>query len=201
MPNWEEDSPLLRDNLIAALKQAASAAERRDIPTLGAAKNWQRLIVRGLRLPDAHFVGAFRGEPGLEKIHVRVGSYYGANPADVAEELKKFEAKLQALVSKLDASLPFDTPPSQDHLDAIMDVCAWTHSEWLRIHPFVNGNGRTARLWANSIAMRYGLPPFLPLHPRPGAGYAAAAAKAMQGDWRFAAILFQEMLDDFLSEI
>jgi hypothetical protein len=49
--------------------------------------------------------------------------------------------------------------------------------------------------------MRYGLPPFLPLHPRPGAGYAAAAAKAMQGDWRFAAILFQEMLDDFLSEI
>jgi hypothetical protein len=197
VPNWEEDSPDLEDNLIAALKQAASAAERRDIPTLGAAKDWQKLIMHGLRLPDARFAGAFRGEPGLEKIHVRVGSYYGANPTDVAEELKEFEAKLQILVSELDARLPFDTRLSQDHLDTIVDVCAWTHSEWLRIHPFVNGNGRTARLWANSIAMRYGLPPFLPLRPRPGAGYAAAAASAMQGDWRSAAALFRKMLDDF----
>lgn len=201
MPNWEEDSPHLGDNLIAALKQAASAAERRDMPTLEAAKNWQKLIMRGLKPPTARFASAFRGEPGLEKIHVRVGSYYGANPADVAKELREFEARLRVLVSKLDASLPFDTLPNQDHLDAIMDVCAWTHSEWLRIHPFVNGNGRTARLWVNSIAMRYGLPPFLPLRPRPGAGYAAAAAQAMQGDWRSAAALFREMLDDFLNEI
>ena len=156
--------------------------------------------MRGLRLPDARFAGAFRGEPGLEEIHVRVGSYYGVNPSEVAEELKGFEATLQALVSELDARLPFGARPSQDLLEAILEVCSWTHSEWLRIHPFVNGNGRTARLWANSIAMRYGLPPFLSLRPRPGAGYAAAAAKAMQGDWRFTAVLFRGMLDDSLGQ-
>jgi Fic/DOC family len=200
VPDWEADSPHLEDNLISALKQAASSAKRRETPTLQAAKNWQKTIMRDLRVPDARFVGTFRGELGLENIHVRVGSHYGAKPGTVAEELKEFEAKLQAMVSELDASLPLDARPNRDLLDTIIDVCAWTHSEWLRIHPFVNGNGRTARLWANSIVMRYGLPPFLPLRPRPGADYAAAAAKAMQGDWKFAAILFRGMLDDFLSE-
>ena len=32
-------------------------------------------------------------------------------------------------------------------------------AEWIRIHPFANGNGRIARLWVNSIAMRYDLRP------------------------------------------
>ncbi len=201
MPDWEEDSRRLNDNLVAALNLAAYAAERREVPTLIAARNWHKRINRGLVAPRAHFVGAFRGEPGLDRIHVKVGSRYGAKPADVAKELNEFEAKLQAIVSELDASLPSHVRPSQDHLGAIMDVCAWAHSEWVRIHPFVNGNGRTARLWANSIAMRYGLPPFLPLRPRPGARYAAASAKAMRGDWTLAAVVFRELLDDFFGKV
>jgi fido (protein-threonine AMPylation protein) len=201
VPDWEKDSLRLNNNLVAALKLAAYAAERREIPTLTAARNWHKRINRGLVVPRARFVGAFRGEPGLERIHVRVRSRYGAKPADVAKELSEFEAKLQAIVSELDASLPSHVRLSQDHLGAVLDVCAWVHSEWVRIHPFVNGNGRTARIWANSIAMRYGLPPFLPLRPRPGARYAAASAKAMQGDWSLAAVLFRELLDDLLGNV
>jgi fido (protein-threonine AMPylation protein) len=197
VPDWEKDSLRLNDNLVAVLKLAAFAAERREIPTLTAARNWHKRMNRGLVIPRARFVGAFRGEPGLERIHVRVGSRYGAKPADVAKELNEFEAKLQAIVSELDANLPSHVRLSQDHLGAVIDVCAWVHSEWVRIHPFVNGNGRTARLWANSIAMRYDLPPFLLLRPRPGARYAAASAKAMQGDWSLAAVVFRELLDDF----
>ncbi len=199
MPDWEEESLRLSDNLVAALQLAAYSSERREIPTLTAARNWHKRINRGLVVPRARFVGAFRGEPGLERIHSRVGSRYGAKPADVAKELNEFEAKLQAIVSELDAILPSRVPLSQDHLGAVLDVCAWVHSEWVRIHPFVNGNGRTARLWANSIALRYGLPPFLALRPRPGARYAAASAKAMQGDWSSAAVVFRDLLDDFLS--
>lgn len=201
MPDWEEDSRRLNDNLVAVLKLAAYAAERREIPTLTAARIWHKRMNRGLVVPHARFVGAFRGEPGLQSIHARVGSRYGAKPADVAKELSEFEAKLQTIVSELDAALPLHVLPSRDHLGATMDVCAWAHSEWVRIHPFVDGNGRTARLWANSIAMRYGLPPFLPLRPRPGARYAAASAQAMHGDWTLAAIVFREMLDDFLGNV
>jgi fido (protein-threonine AMPylation protein) len=198
VPDWEKDSLRLNDNLVAALKLAAFAAERREIPALTAARNWHKRINRGLVAPRARFVGAFRGEPGLERIHVRVGSRYGAKPTDVAKQLSEFEAKLQTIVSELDASIPSHVRLSQDHLGAVIDVCAWVHSEWVRIHPFVNGNGRTARLWANSIAMRYGLPPFLPLRPRPGARYAAASAKAMQGDWSLAAAVFRELLQGLL---
>ncbi|MEA2690858.1 MAG: hypothetical protein QOJ16_245, partial [Acidobacteriota bacterium] len=80
-----------------------------------------------------------------------------------------------------------------DNLAAVLTLCAWAHSEWVRIHPFANGNGRTARLWVNSIAMRYGLPPFLRIRPRPGDGYGRVSAAAMRGDWRPTVALFRQM--------
>jgi hypothetical protein len=87
-----------------------------------------------------------------------------------------------------------------DQLAAVIDLCAWVHAEWVRIHPFANGNGRTARLWANSLAVRYGLPPFIRLRPRPNAGYGDAGAKSMQGDWKPTAVVFRRLLSDFLAE-
>ncbi|MBZ5630299.1 MAG: Fic family protein, partial [Acidobacteriia bacterium] len=142
----------------------------------------------------------FRGEPGLENVQARVGANYGVDSANVAEELVRFEAKLQTLVTELDALLPIGQEPDADQLAAIVDLGAWVHAEWVRIHPFANGNGRTARLWANSLAMRYGLPPFIRLRPRPNAGYRDAGAKAMQGDWKPMAVVFRRLLDDFLDE-
>lgn len=96
--------------------------------------------------------------------------------------------------------LPAGEEPDADQLAAIVDLCAWVHAEWIRIHPFANGNGRTARLWANCIAMRYGLPPFIRLRLRPNYGYAEAGAKAMQGEWKPTAVVFRRLLDAFLNE-
>jgi Fic family protein len=154
--------------------------------------------MEGLDVPNPRFVGAFRGESGLERVQVRVGSNFGVDSAKVAEELTRFEAKLQMLVANLDAFVPIGQEPDLDQLAAIIDLCAWVHAEWVRIHPFANGNGRTARLWANSIAMRYGVPPFVRLRPRPDAAYGEAGAKAMQGDWKPTAVVFRRLLDDFL---
>ena len=153
----------------------------------------------GLDVPDTRFVGAFRGEPGLENVRVRVGANYGVEPANVAQELEEFESKLQTLVAELDALLPIGQEPDIDQLAAILDLCAWAHAEWVRIHPFANGNGRTARLWANSLAMRYGLPPFIRLRPRPDDGYGAAGASAMQGDWEPTVAVFRQLLDNLLN--
>lgn len=156
--------------------------------------------MKGLDVPDARFVGAFRGEAGLENVQVRVGSNFGVDSTKVAAELTRFEAKLQALVAEMDALLPSGQEPDVDHLAAIIDLCAWVHAEWVRIHPFANGNGRTARLWANSLAMRYGLPPFVRLRPKSDAGYGQAGAQAMHGDWEPTAAVFRRLLDDFLNE-
>jgi Fic family protein len=190
----------LRQNLGQILKEIVLAAERREIPTLETARHWHNRIMEGLTVPDRRYVGAFRGEPGLERTQVRVGVHYGVDSADVSEELARFEKKLQALVAELDALLSIDQELDADQLAAVIDLCAWVHAEWVRIHPFANGNGRTARLWANSIAIRYGLPPFIRLRPRPNAGYGNAGAKSMQGDWKSTAAVFRRLLSDFLAE-
>src|ERR1039458_7841841 len=96
--------------------------------------------MKDLRIPDSRFVGAFRGEPGLENVQVRVGAHYGVDAADVAGALADFETKLQALVAELDAMLPTGNEPNADQLAAIVDLCGWVHAEWVRIHPFANGN-------------------------------------------------------------
>jgi hypothetical protein len=201
VPSWDEDSPQLRQNLSKLLDEIVLSAQLREYPTVISAKRWQSLLMKNLSLPDARFVGAFRGEPGLEKIQVRVGVRYGVEAARVAEELTDFERKLHALIRELDAMVPAGQEPDADQLAAVVDLCAWVHAEWVRIHPFANGNGRTARLWANCIAMRYGLPPFIRLRPRPNYGYEDAGAKAMQGDWRPTAVVFRQLLDAFLDEV
>ena len=200
MPNWDEDSPRLRNNLARVLEEIVRASEQRETPTVESARRWQSFILDGLHVPDSRYVGAFRGESGLENVQSRVGVNYGVAPARVAEELAKFEAKLRKLVAELDALLPSGLEPDADQLAAVIDLCAWAHSEWVRIHPLANGNGRTARFWANSLAMRYGLPPFVRLRPRPNAGYGGAGARAMEGDWKPTATLFRGWLDDFLNE-
>ncbi len=199
-PDWEKDSPQLRANLAEILAEIAAAADQREKPTVETTRRWQALAMRNLEVREARFIGAFRGEPGLENVAVRVGSNYGVDPADVGEALEQFEAKLQMLVAELDAVLPSGQALNSDQLAAIIDLCAWAHSEWVRIHPFANGNGRTARLWANFLAMLYGLPPFIRLRPRPNASYGQAGAKAMQGDWKPTSAVFHRLLEDFLAE-
>lgn len=150
-------------------------------------------------LPPAHasWVGHFRGEAGQERVRVRVGGIEGTEPSQVKEELNRFASRLTTLVKHLDEILPPDDVPSDaETLEFILLLMSWVHSEWIRIHPFANGNGRIARLWANWVAMRYGLPPFIRLRPRPeGDTYATAAAQAMQGDYEATLPVFRRVVE------
>ncbi|MFZ0817218.1 MAG: Fic family protein [Candidatus Sulfotelmatobacter sp.] len=199
MPDWDEDSPRLRRNLTLILEEIAVRADERKTPTVETSKHWQRLFMEGL-YAEPRYVGAFRGEVGLEDIGVRVGNYYGVHPSQVAAELRRFEETLQAVVAQLDKDLPIGKEPDADELAAVIDLCAWAHAEWVRIHPFANGSGRTARLWVNFLARRYGLPPFVRLRPRPDSGYEDAGVKAMQGDWKPTVVVFRRLFDRFLDE-
>ena len=199
MADWDEDSPRLRQNLARILEQIAEASAQRKTPTLELARNWQRAFLEGLKV-DPRYVGAFRGEPGLERTGAKVGRLWGVHPSKVAQELREFEEKLQAALSRFDEALPVEKDLNGDEVDAVIDLCAWSHAEWIRIHPFANGNGRTARLWANFLAMRYGLPPFVTLRPRPDDGYEAAGERAMRGRWQPTAAAFRRMLNRFLEE-
>lgn len=202
MPDWDEDCPQLRENLGKVLDELMLAAQTRKTLTVNLARRWHSLLMKNLTVPDARFVGAFRGEPGLERVQVRVKAHYGADAAEVARELANFEKKLHAPIRELDRMQPAGQQPGNaDQLAAVVDLCAWVHAEWVRIHPFANGNGRTARLWANCIAMRYGLPPFVRLRPRPNFGYGEAGTRAMKGDWKPTAAVFRRLLDASMDEV
>jgi hypothetical protein len=193
MADWDDDTPRLRSNLAKVFGKVRDEALRRGPLTIEVARGWQLDIMQGLVAPEPQLVGRFRGETGLENYNVKVGDLPGVRASDVSAELAEFDRKVRLAIAELDQLISPAQELTGDDLAAILTLSAWAHSEWVRIHPFANGNGRTARLWVNSIAMRYGLPPFLRLRPRPGGGYDRAAAAAMQGDWRPTIALFRRI--------
>ncbi len=78
---------------------------------------------------------------------------------------------------------PGGRPADRAQVHAALELSAIAHGEWVRIHPFANGNGRTARLLANWCLFRYGLPPIVRVRPRPDQdAYASAARASMLGN-------------------
>ncbi len=208
MSDWDRNSPELDANCARILAYAYEDARSRSPPTSADALKWHSDLMHGLEIPPdecggfepENLVGRFRGMPGLETCIVRIGAYLGVAPDRVAEQLEAFDRDLQSRVELLDAQIGFEL--SERHLTAaqiieILKLCAWVHAEWIRIHPFANGNGRTARIWANYIAMRYALSPFVRIRPRPGADYAAAGAAAMEGYWEKSFLVFLRMYEDY----
>lgn len=206
MPNWDADSPELDKNLRDVLDDVVRHAQQREPLTLAQIRQWHAAILIGLDLPDPAFAGNFRGDPSIDSLRdyeVWVPPNRGAPANRVAKQLADLEQAITASINQLDALVPTgEAPPDEDTLDAIIDLCAAVHAHWVRIHPFFDGNGRTARLLANWVALRYGLPPFVRLRPRPdGDQYAFAGHMAMAlGVWEPTAEVFRDMLDLHMEE-
>ena len=110
--------------------------------------------------------------------------------------------QVEAAMHTLDALLPVGTRPSTvDELQAVVNLSAAVHGEWVRIHPFANGNGRTARMWPAALALRYSLPVFVTVKPRPeDIAYVNSSAASMgrppdfRGDHSSAGNVFAHLL-------
>ena len=92
----------------------------------------------------------------------------------------------------------------QTNLNAI-ELAAWTHAEFVRIHPFIYGNGRTGRLLMNYQLMLHG---FLPVSVDKNTRldyYNALEQYAADGDLKpfadFIADLEEKQLDEYLKLI
>lgn len=200
MPDWDADGPRLQANLEGVLEGVSRWADNRDKIAVATIKRWHRQTMAGLEVPDPKYVGRFRGEPGLEGQPVYVGSHEGTKAALVVGEVDAFVKRLQAISAELDKLLPSGEELDRDAMAAVIELAAWTHSEWVRIHPFRNGNGRTARTLTNAILMRYGLPPVLGLRPRPSSPYGQAGAEGMEGNATPMEVLLRQLLNDLPKE-
>jgi fido (protein-threonine AMPylation protein) len=207
---WHEDPPtyagVIESNLRELLERLEGEASGRSTPTVAAAQQWHRDVYAGVILPVDYYAGEVRDSdeqfPELIGYEVEVGQHPGLPSGEVPAALKAFESQLQEVVSAVDSAIPADDGPrTLGQLLTVIDLCAGAHGRWVQIHPFANGNGRVARIWANWCAMRYGLPPFVRLRPRPeGDAYALAAFASMMGDHRPMIGVFASMLDRHLEE-
>ncbi|OGY35199.1 MAG: hypothetical protein A3D99_00805 [Candidatus Andersenbacteria bacterium RIFCSPHIGHO2_12_FULL_45_11] len=106
--------------------------------------------------PD--IAGKFREE----EIKIRGSDHRPPHHSQVPElmylddiELKKKLSKLSPVTSLLLANEISDQ--EAEMVDNILETAAWVHYRITYIHPFSDGNGRTARLAANLILERFGL--------------------------------------------
>jgi Fic family protein len=205
---WNEDDPrdaaTIVQNLEHVLRQISLEASRRRSPTVSMAQEWHRRIYKGVSLPVPYYAGEVRDSdaqfPELYGYEVRVGRKRGVDSSVVPQQLAELEAAMKKAVAVLDPVIPVGgSSKDAAQLRSVLTLCASAHGEWVRIHPFANGNGRTARLWANWCALRYGIPPFVSLKPRPqGNLYATASALSMRGDHQPMVAVLADMLDRYL---
>jgi fido (protein-threonine AMPylation protein) len=209
---WNDDpqgsDPQIFANGQRIVVELLTAARQRDAPSLELARRWHREFYAGVTLPVPYYAGEFRDSdpsmPNLFGYEVGVGSSPGVRSAAVPAELGRFVGAMSSAVASLDSAIAVGQPPanlSRAELEAVLRLAAIAHGEWIRIHPFANGNGRTARLWANWVAARYGLPAFVILKPRPtGPAYAGAALRSMQGDHDRMFGVFHQMFVDYMAQ-
>ena len=207
-PDWNEDAPGDLPKILANIRSLRPSIETdavvRPTPSLGLALDWHERIYAGVAVPHPDYVGAVRDSdptfPCLIDYEVVVGSANGVPARDVPAALDAFVRATATVVNALDGAVRAGAIASHPPVvAAIVRLCAYAHGEWIRIHPFANGNGRTARIWANWIAVRYGMPPFVRIKPRPDdILFTGAAEMSMRGDHRATEAMFVSMLDEAL---
>ncbi len=207
---WEDDpadAPKIAANAARVLTGIADDADARLPPTVAMAQQWHRDLYDGIARPFAYYAGEVRDSddsyPDLIGYEVQVGNTPGVDSALVPQVLQQFERSAQVASASLDGAIvvgaDLSTMPRELH--GVLTYCAVLHGEWVRIHPFANGNGRTARLWANWAALRYGLPPFVTIKPRPRDPYALGALASMAGNHEVMFAAMDQMLRDHLTSL
>ena len=95
-----------------------------------------------------------------------------------------------------------DMPRQREKLNAI-EWAAWTQAEFVRIHPFPDGNGRTARMLMNLQLLTEGFQPISIAKEERLAYYEALEAYAVRGELapfaEMVAALEEARLDEYLA--
>ena len=192
-PDWtddERDGPLIASNVAALLAEFTVGG--RTLPDADELRRWHTRLYQGVRTPVAGYLGHFRGDPEVTELlefDVGVGDLL---PDGLPEKVGLWAEAVDGAVARLldtlhasfidlDARLPVGARPTvADDLVEVIELAARAHGEWVRIHPYVNGNGRTARLWVAFTCLRYQLPTIVAVRPRPDSdAYARASQRSM----------------------
>jgi Fic family protein len=132
-------------NILDACNQILDGVVKEKLGPLRVAdiKEYNRLVLRGLTTDEETAPGEIRGHS------VVVGNYRGA-PAEACEAL------LERLAEWLESEALRAGPENRVAFGIIRAILAHLYLAW--IHPFGDGNGRTARLMELHLLMESGVP-------------------------------------------
>ena len=133
-------------------------------------------------VPAAGIGGIYRSIP----VYIRGAQHVPPHPHKVWDAMKNFTYRME-----------------HDEFSAPIEKAAWIHAEFVKIHPFQDGNGRTARLIMNYFLLAHGFPPTSIKHKNRQEYFAALEDYALHDlIATFAALLRANMereIDEFLS--
>ena len=109
--DWDAYSSTLHDNLERTLRTVRDQATSRHPLRVEDAKDWHTEIMKGLQVPGPKYVGRFRGEQGLQNVHVKIGQHQGVQPSEVSNAIFQFAAHLQKALALLDELIPAGNIP------------------------------------------------------------------------------------------
>jgi len=113
--------------------------------------------------------------PGFGSDVLRFGVRYSFSRGQVAKALEDCFRRLRVDLGELEAN-----PAHEDYEPQALRLALGAHVEVIRIHPFEDGNGRTARLLLDLLLVRVGLRP-IPIE-LVRAEYITALEAAFEGD-------------------
>jgi fido (protein-threonine AMPylation protein) len=187
-PKWSNPEPIERLAGIASGAQAVFDFIKRQNPKgyilhQGNLKDWHKKLFAEA-VPVAYYAGNFRSSdpryPCLN-VDVEVGPNRGVPFAEVSDQMMRFSAQMKEFTLRTDEYCALHQS-LVERTKASAQIAAMAAGKIIQIHPFVNGNGRIARLTANFFLNRYGLKMPLYVDRPPGADYVQACALAMTGD-------------------
>jgi fido (protein-threonine AMPylation protein) len=185
-PEWGGEVPLERlaefKALLDQVHQELLTLASRAIVTQDDPRRWHAILFSPF-VPVNYYAGHYRGvdpdRPCLAT-SVAVGVVAGSDFKVVRAHMTSYVDAIRRQISDLELRWPLLTP--DDRVIQLAIVTANLVGVFIRIHPFVNGNGRTSRLlWLWSL-LRFGVPPQCCTHPRPDAPYTQLMDAAMRGD-------------------
>jgi hypothetical protein len=184
---------------------AASPAKREPEFTVSLLGEWHCAIWGGIDLRQhpglsgvesghGSIAGIARGDANLPDLvrfaHPRFPDLVTTPAADVAETLLASCRQLNEMLRQLDGQ-----PPEDRSVESVIKLAVRVHCEIVRIHPYFDGNGSLARLGANWVLMRFGLPPVMSANRPDHTTYLKATKRcAHRQDALFTQLLTQLLL-------
>lgn len=183
----DERSALTRQYVeIATVIQRGDLRERRlDVELL---RDLHRALFRGVR---SH-AGRMRA-PGSGSEVLVFGRCRSLHRDEVLGAVERLFQQLRPLAAEVESLSEEDFSVA----DALR-VALWAHVEVIRIHPFEDGNGRTARNLLSLLLVRFGLRPIAIEAPK--AEYITALDRAFEGEFDLLMDLYRRLAEEQLGD-